>query len=1435
MQYRLGVDVGSTTVKTVLLDENDRIVHQSYRRHMSDVRGGMQALFSEMAEQFGDAPASVQITGSAGMACAGWIGVPFVQEVVAATAAVERQLPETDVVIELGGEDAKITFMKPVLSQRMNGSCAGGTGAFIDQMASLLQTDVAGLNELAKHHTMIYSIASRCGVFAKSDMQPLFNDGAKREDLAASVLAAVVNQTIAGLACGQPIRGNIVFLGGPLHFLSELRAAFETALEKDATSFTLPENAHLFVALGAAQLADPARTMPIRALAERLAAVRDTGSEVQRMPRLFETPDDRAAFLARHAKAAVTQRAPREDEGACFLGLDAGSTTIKAVLINSRREILYSYYSSNNGNPVQTAEGILKEVYAALPAGAYIASACTTGYGEQLLKMVFRFDHGEIETLAHYKAARYFDPAVDFIIDIGGQDMKCMHIKNGVVDSIMLNEACSSGCGSFIQTFAKSLGLTPAGLAQAAMEAERPVDLGTRCTVFMNSRVKQAQKEGASVGDISAGLAYSVVRNALYKVIKLKNPEQMGRHVVVQGGTFYNDAILRCFELVSGREVIRPSIAGLMGAFGAAIIAAERCAAGARSTLVTAQELAAGIHPETSSEICGRCANHCKLTITTLDGRRLVSGNRCERGAGETKAKDALPNLVEYKYRRLFSYKPLPASQAPRGQIGVPRALNMYDKYPLWFTTLTALGFSVVLSRRSDHALFERGMSTIPSESVCYPAKLAHGHIMDLVDRGVKTIFMPCMPYETKENPEANNHFNCPIVTSYPEVIENNMEVLRERNIAFKKPFLSLENLPKAAEQLAAAFEEFGVTKQEALAALTAGVREQEAFRQDMRLQGEAVVAQLKESGRRGIVLAGRPYHVDPEINHGIPQMIQSLGFAVLTEDSVSHLTPVRRPLRVVDQWVYHSRLYNAAAYTCGNPQLELVQLNSFGCGLDAVTTDQVQEILESNGQLYTCLKIDEISNLGAARIRMRSLAVVLEEREGHTADGDRGGYVQRRIPFTKEMRDKHTLIAPQMSPIHFDLVVASLQSTDYKIHLLETATPEDIETGLRYVNNDACYPSIIVVGQLVHALTSGACDPDNTTVLITQTGGGCRATNYIAFLRKALRDAGFPNVPVLSVNLSGMEKNPGFKLTLPVVDRVIKAIVLGDAIQNMLLRVRPYEHVPGAADALYEKWRGIIKDHFDGRNRYAYRRILREMVEEFDTLPIDEDKRLPRVGVVGEILVKFHPDANNHVVDVIEQEGCEAVVPGLLDFFLYSMYNGNFKHDVLGMSWKTKLAGNAGVWLIEKYREPMRRALAASRRFEPPLPIRRLSEKAKGVLSLGNVCGEGWLLTAEMVELIESGAPNIVCTQPFSCLPNHVTGKGMIKELRRQYPLANIMPVDYDPGASEVNQLNRIKLMISSAKKNLRAEEALALPGAAAMRPVTLQAAPLASSEQES
>lgn len=1411
-KYSIGLDVGSTTVKVVVLDYNQNIVYSNYKRHFSDIRSTIIETIKEAHISVGEAIVTVNVTGSGGLSVSKWLNVDFVQEVIACTKTVEELVPETDVAIELGGEDAKITYFKGGIEQRMNGTCAGGTGAFIDQMASLLNTDASGLNDLAKNYKVIYPIASRCGVFAKTDVQPLINEGAKTEDIAASILQAVVNQTISGLACGKPIRGKVAFLGGPLFFLSELRQRFIDTLELKSDEIVFPENSQLFVAHGAALLSKKSKEIEIKALVEKVEKISGiSDDEVERLNPLFKDEDDYKKFTERHGKAKAKRADIESYKGKAFLGIDAGSTTTKVVLINDKGDILYNYYGSNGGNPLNKVIEILKELYSKLNEGIEIVNSTVTGYGEALIKAALHIDIGEIETIAHYKASEYFLPGVDFILDIGGQDMKCLRIKNGVIDSILLNEACSSGCGSFIESFGKSLNMKVEDFAKAAVSSKAPVDLGSRCTVFMNSRVKQAQKEGAQVSDISAGLSYSVIKNALFKVIKIRDEKEMGKKIIVQGGTFYNDAVLRSFELISGREAIRPDIAGIMGAFGAAIISKERYVEGSKSNILS-REKVDSFTMEADFRRCGLCGNNCLLTINKFStDEEFISGNRCERGLGIERTKEEVPNLFKYKLKRTFNYIPLKKEEAKRGSIGIPRVLNMYENYPLWFTLLTNLGFRVELSPISSKKIYELGIETIPSESACYPAKISHGHIMSLINRGIKTIFYPCISYERKEFSDANNHYNCPMVTSYPEAIKNNMDIIKEENVKFMEPFLSLEDKDVLVKRIVEEFKDFNVSKEEAKKAVYEAFNERDRFDKDLREKGKEVLEYLKKTGKKGIVLAGRPYHIDSEIHHGIPDIITSFDMAVLTEDSVAYLGELDNPLRVVDQWMYHSRLYRAANFVAKNDSLELIQLNSFGCGLDAVTTDQVSELLASTGKIYTCLKIDEGNNLGAAKIRIRSLKAAMEERE-------RDGYephfqkIEYKNPvFTKEMRKNHTILAPQMSPIHFDIIEEAVRSCGYNLEVLPSIDSEAVEYGLKYVNNDACYPSIIVVGQIIHGLKSGKYDVNNTSVIITQTGGGCRATNYVGFLKKALREAGFEQVPVLSLNAVGLEKQPGFKVSLKLIQRALMALVYGDLFMRVLYRTRPYEKVKGSANAIHEKWNKIAKENVKNGSKREFNSNIKKIVEEFDNLECLDIVK-PRVGLVGEILVKFHPTANNGVVDIIEAEGAEAVMPDLMDFFFYSAYDEDFKYKNLGASKLNRDMYMLAIGYMESYRKTMKKVLDASKRFHAPKHIVELGKMASPILSLGNQTGEGWFLTAEMIELIESGADNIICMQPFACLPNHVTGKGMIKALKEKYPTANIVAVDYDPGASEVNQLNRIKLMLSVAFKKVE-EKIIELP----------------------
>ena len=1412
----VGLDVGSTTVKIVVMNDNLETIYCDYQRHFSDTKNTVCNVLSSLADKYPDSEFTIALTGSGAMSASKFLDLPFIQEVVSCKRAVEKYIPQTDVVIELGGEDAKIIYFDKSIEQRMNGTCAGGTGAFIDQMASLLHTDPTGLNELAKNHKMIYPIASRCGVFAKTDIQPLLNEGAAKEDIAASIFQAVVNQTISGLACGRPIRGKVAFLGGPLNYLSELRNRFIETLHLTDEEIIIPEEAHLLVAKGAAIDSVSAHLITAQKLRSKIEVLKASHDDTSNpLSPLFSIDAEYDEFKQRHEKDTVEKADLKTYSGNAYVGIDAGSTTTKLVLIDDEGRLLYSLYNSNEGNPLQSVIKMLRQLYSELPEAVTIRYSGVTGYGEKLIQTALNVDLNEIETIAHYTAAKKFMPNVTSIVDIGGQDMKYIKMKNGAIDNIMLNEACSSGCGSFIETFAKSLGLSIEEFVRAAIEARRPVDLGSRCTVFMNSKIKQAQKEGYSVGDISAGLSYSVIKNAIQKVMKVRDVKTLGNHIVVQGGTFYNDAVLRAFELIVGKNVVRPDIAGLMGAYGVALLAKEQYETNLDmeyKSKISKPEYLDSLKIDISHIRCNGCENHCLLTINKFsNGSKYISGNRCEKGAGIVDKKTELPNLVKYKFERIFGYTPLDEKDATRGTIGIPRVLNMYEDYPFWFTFLTNLGFRVVLSEKSNRKTYEKGMESMPSESVCFPAKLSHGHIISLIDQGIKTIFYPCMPYSRKEYEKADNHYNCPIVISYSEVLKNNVEELKDKNIKFINPFLPFDqkNLVKTILELPE-FAEYNFTKKELMIAAKKAEEEYQKCRDDIHKKGEETVKYIDENNLRGIVLSGRPYHVDPEVNHGIDTLITSLGLCVLTEDSIANLAEAKRPIRVVDQWMFHSRLYAAAEFVGKHDNLELVQLNSFGCGVDAVTTDQVEEILTSYGKMYTLIKIDEINNLGAVRIRIRSLLASMNKRmKNKDLQKGNGSYEIHKKIFTKDMRDEYTILIPQMAPVHFELLEAAVRSCGYKVELLRNCTNHTVETGLKYVNNDACYPSILVTGQMIEALESGKYDLNKTALIMSQTGGGCRATNYIGFIRKALKDAGFENVPVISFNVVGMEKMPGFKITLPLIEKLLKMVVYADLLQKMLTKNRAYEVHKGESQKLFDEWMEKCKKLLDKSSLKEFKKSIYDIVDDFEKIELDTSIQKPKVGIVGEVLIKYHPFGNNFVADKLEEEGAEVVLPDFMGFVKFIAthkitFNQLIKTDKL----KAKLFKTA-IKLIDILEKDERIALSHSKKgYLQPCDIWELEDKVRNILSIGNQTGEGWFLTAEMVEYIEHGIPNIVCVQPFACLPNHVVGKGVIKTIRNTYPDANISPIDYDPGASEANQTNRIKLLMTVAKDNLKRQE---------------------------
>ncbi len=1397
----IGLDVGSTTVKAVVLNSDKDIIYKEYKRHFSDTKKTIKELLNDIIDKFPNKKYTMTLTGSGAITLANYLEVNFVQEVISCKNAIKEYAPRTDVCIELGGEDAKIIYFDQTIEQRMNGSCAGGTGAFLDQMAVLLNTTTEGLNDLAKNGTTIYPIASRCGVFAKTDIQPLLNEGAKREDVALSILQAVVNQTISGLACGKPIRGNVIFLGGPLNYLSMLRERFIKTLALKDDEIIVPEDAKLFVAIGAALDKEEKKTFSYKDLIkikDKLDGFKE--EESNNLEVLFKNEKDYKKFLDRHKKASIKRRDLDSYVGDVFVGIDAGSTTCKVVAISRDGELLYENYKSNNGTPIDTVKEMILDLYSKLPEKTVIRQSGSTGYGELLIKTAFNLDISEIETMSHFEAANYFLPGVESIIDIGGQDMKYIRIKDGAVNSIMLNEACSSGCGSFIETLAKSLGMTVNEFVDLAVKSKNPIDLGSRCTVFMNSKIKQTQKEGRPLGDIFAGLSYSVIRNAIQKVMKIRDMSMLGEKIVVQGGTFLNDAVLKAFENITGKEVVRPDIAGLMGAYGVALIALDTFEQfhdqDVKSSMLTPDEINNMVIKTTHTR-CQRCENHCALTINQFNKKNFISGNRCERGSGNNGSSTYLPNMYAWKYDRLFNYEP--KENAKRGKIGIPRVLNMYEDYPLWFTIFNELGFEVIISDHSNRRIYESGIESMPSESVCYPAKLVHGHIINLIQKGIKTIFYPCIMYEQEEFKNTDNHYNCPIVQSYSEAIKLNVEDLDKENIKFINPFLPMDE-KKLVDKLLELpeFKEYKFNKKEVVKAVKKGFEEQDKFKEDVRKKGEEFLKYIKEHDEKAIVLAGRPYHLDKEVNHGIDTMINSLGLAVLTEDSVCHLSKMETRLRVVNQWEYHARVFHAADVVSQYDNLELVNLNSFGCGLDAIVTDQAEEILRFNNKLYTTIKIDEINNLGAAKIRIRSLIASMNKRKEQITYRP---YSYEKNYF-KEKDKEHTLLFPDMTQFHMPLLEAVLNSSGYKAVYLNKTTENSVETGLKYVNNDACYPAVIVTGQLIEALQSGKYDLDNTSVIITQTGGGCRATNYIGLIRKALKDAGLEKISILSFNLSGLEKEQAFHLSLPMVNKLLMAVLYGDLLMKLLYATRPYEVNKGDAQKLYEIWNKRCYEAVCRGKPSEYRKNVKDIVQDFNNIEVELTNK-PKVGIVGEILIKYHQFGNDHLVDRLEKEGAEVCAPELMGFVKYSAYNSLIKDSILKTGSFYSYLCKKVLDIIGLYERPINRAVENTR-FKKSVDIYKLSENVEGILSKGNQTGEGWYLTGEMIELIKEGINNIVCVQPFACLPNHIVGKAVIKKIRELYPKSNIVAIDYDPGASHTNQINRIKLMLTVAKENL-------------------------------
>ena len=1394
--YRLGLDVGSTTAKVVILDPQGEIAFCDYRRHQADITGTVRGLLRDAAARLGDVRTAVTITGSVGMGIAERFAVPFVQEVIAAVRYVREREQGIATIIDIGGEDAKIVYLREdgQADLRMNGNCAGGTGAFIDQMALLLDTDIARLDGLAAEAAHIHPIASRCGVFSKTDIQNLISKNVPKSDIAASIFHAVAVQTVTTLSHGCDLEPGILFCGGPLTFIPSLRRAFIRHLGLPEKAFKVPERANLIPAWGAALHCDRSATMQLSEFTTRPTAGTGAVSATPRLPRIFPSKEAYAAWKATKTGHCVRTRRTDGYTGDAYLGIDSGSTTTKIVVTDPEGRLLYRYYAPNGGDPIGTVRKGLEKFAAecaATGAAPVIRGSCSTGYGEDLIRAAFSLDGGIIETIAHYLAARDIDPQVSFILDIGGQDMKAIFVDHGVLSRMEINEACSSGCGSFIETFANSLNYPVAEFASMACLAEGPCDLGTRCTVFMNSKVKQVLREGATVADIAAGLSYSVVKNCLYKVLKLKKREELGDRIVVQGGTMRNDSVVRALELLTGAEVSRSDMPELMGAYGCALYArttADGKSAASLDDLLRAAEYTA------RRITCGGCENRCFVTKYTFAGdHAYYSGNKCEkvftnRGAGAARGR----NVSAEKNALLFD-RPCPAGS--RGRIGIPRVLNMDEDYPFWHALLTEAGFEVVLSSPSTYRAYEAGVHSVMSDNICFPAKLAHSHIYELAAAGVDRIFYPWAVFEQTEGADTRNSYNCPVVAGYPEVVRNAIMP----SVPVDSPVVTFRDAKKLRRECRRYLAGLGVDDATIRRALRAAFAAQKEYGERIAALNRDALAESRAAGRTVIMLAGRPYHTDPLVQHKISDMIADMGATVLTEDIVrgdrgtgiadSHL---------VTQWSYINRILRAAHWTAARQDVHFVQTTSFGCGPDAFLLDETRNVLQRHGKSFTLLKIDDVNNIGSLKLRVRS--VIESIRFGNPAPQEPQPFVTTKL-FTKAER-RRTLLAPFFTDYVSPLVPAAFRQAGYDLVQLPESDTESAEYGLRYANNEVCYPATLVVGDLVKALASGRYDLDNTAVIITQTGGQCRATNYVALLKRAMVEAGFAQVPVISLGMgSSVNPQPGFTLNwtkfLPLA---LAAVILGDCISKFYHAAAVREKRPGEAMRLRGEYLERAKEAISRNATDELYGLVGEAARSFDA--ISADKEVPKVGIVGEIYLKFNSFAHKHVVRWFVEHGIEVVPPVLLDFFMEAFVNRTVKHRTGVQRSPVPLSLLRQIYgLLWRKIEQVNRAAAAFRYFTPFHNIYEQAERGREVISLSAQFGEGWLLPAEIVTFARTGVNNVVSLQPFGCIANHIVSKGVEKKIKTLYPQMHLLSLDFDSGVSDVNVLNRLMLLTDSIR----------------------------------
>ncbi|MBP1751850.1 MAG: CoA activase [Geobacteraceae bacterium] len=1411
--YYAGIDIGSTTAKAVILDEGGELVFSRYCRHQGKTMETTRSIFREALREFGDVELDLVLTGSAGMGVAEAFRVPFVQEVVASAHYIGTFFPGVRTFIEIGGEDSKIIFFddngRPNI--RMNSSCAGGTGAFIDQMAVLLNVDVSELNSLAEKSTQLFPIASRCGVFAKTDIQALLSRNASREDIAASVFHAVAMQVVS-LSSGRDMERKILVGGGPLTFIPCLRKVFADLLEiEHPDDLVLPDRSELIPAMGAAMIrnGEPFRGSIGSLLSlPGIESVGNTEGQTFRLQPLFANKTEFKLWQKRHEQARIPSIDPLYvGEKELFLGIDSGSTTTKIVLIDAEGRLAFRYYGANNGDPllaVKKGLSEIRETFAAASLRPRIIRSAATGYGESLIRAAFGLHDGVVETMAHYQAAQHFEPDVSFILDIGGQDMKAITIVDCAVVDIQINEACSSGCGSFIETFANSLGYRVQEFAEIACENNAPFDLGTRCTVFMNSKVKQALREGASISEISAGLAYSVVKNALFKVLKLKDTDQLGGKIVVQGGTFRNPAVLRATELLLNKEVIRPDFPELMGAYGAALTAISKShvTRGGSIPMIVLDNLEAQADFTKREVRCRGCENMCAvLELTFGNQNRFFTGNRCERYfSNNPDFRRKGKNLLVDQIKLLFDRDMEPAGE-PRLTYGIPRCLNMYENFPFWNAFLTTCGFRVVLSDLSSQKLYAKGTSTVMSENICFPAKLAHGHIFDLVDKKVDRIFYPTVVYEQKEFEDALNSFNCPVVTGYPDLIKSAINPEKKFGIPLDNPAISFKDAGLLRDQLYLFFMSLGIEYKTVSMGVKNGLAAQRVYREQLGARAKTMLARAEKAGRTVVVLAGRPYHLDPLVNHGVPDLLTDLGVDVVSENTVlaANDSTSLATVNVLTQWSYANRLYAAAIWVNQNRNARMVQLTSFGCGPDAVSADETREILRSSGNIHTVIKMDDINNLGAVRIRLRSMLEATQRSNGNLLAGE-GARKIKDHPITTT-NGKKTLITPFFSSFYSPLIPAVFRPLGLQVEVLPPQDRQTVELGLKTINNDMCYPAILVAGDIIKAFQSGRYNPENTAVILTQTGGQCRASSYLSLVRKGLADFGLDNVQVIPIFADGIDQEVGFAVDAnELVKQFALGVIFADPLTQMFLSSMAREKTPGTARKLHGEYLSAMETGIENGDYQYLLNLLRNAVADFNQMET-HGKPVPRIGIVGEIFVKYNFFSNGDIIDWLSGQGIEVILPSLQSFFAQRFINETYDQKAF---FKRSFADRMKNLLLEIYMEfrlgQINRIMQEFRFYRKPHNLRELSEITGDVVSLANQFGEGWLLTAEMIAMLREGIGEIVCLQPFGCISNHITGRGMEKKLKKMYPHLNLLSLDMDAGASEVNILNRLHFMVSDA-----------------------------------